>query len=70
MASLQREPTGMFHITFCYGGKRFKRSLNTKSEKKALGRKANIEETIDLVERGRLNVPTGADTTQFFQKAS
>ena len=32
MASLQQFPSGNFHITFQFGGKRFKRALKTKDE--------------------------------------
>ena len=35
MASLQKDPSGNFHLAFQFGGSRFKRSLKTKSQRKA-----------------------------------
>lgn len=65
MASIQREPTHIFHVIFRYRGKRIKRSLKTKSQDKANACKVTIQETIDLIERGRLKIPNGVDPVDF-----
>ena len=57
MASLQQEPTGVFHIVIRIDGKRFKRSLGTKSESKAIALRDEITELVDLVKRGIVQVP-------------
>ncbi|MEZ6136975.1 MAG: hypothetical protein R3C53_18935 [Pirellulaceae bacterium] len=57
MASLQREPTQVFHVVFRYDRTRFKRSLETKTESIALARLEEIEETIKLLRDGRIRVP-------------
>lgn len=65
VATLQQEPSGVFHILFCFGGRRFKRSLKTKSEGTAVHRKEEIEETIALVQRGRLTIPDDVFAVDF-----
>jgi integrase len=64
MASLQKV-NGYFHISFRCAGQRFKRSLKTKSHSRAIARKARLEETIHLVECGRLHVPSDVDHAAF-----
>lgn len=61
MASLQREPTGVFHIVARIGGKRFKRSL----ESKAIAKRDEIDETIKLLKRGKIVVPDGLSAIDF-----
>lgn len=46
MAWLQTDPSGNFHISFRFGGQKFKRSLKTKSEKQAQRNKVRFEDTI------------------------
>ncbi len=65
MASLQREPTGFYHVVFRFAGIRYKRSLDTKSESGALARRDEIAELIDLLKRGRLKIPGGIDPVEF-----
>ena len=65
MASLQKFPSGTFHITIPFGGKRYKRSLKTKDRKTALAIQARVEDTTKLVERGRIEIPTSADIPTF-----
>lgn len=65
MASLQKEPTGAFHIVIRIDGKRYKRSLRTKNETIARAKKDEIQETLELVRRGRLSVPENATTVDF-----
>lgn len=54
-----------YRIRFYYGGAEFKRSLTTGDEKEALSVKGRVEETIRLLERGRLELPAGADPARF-----
>ncbi len=58
MAWLEREPSGHFHIRFRLGERKFKRSLKTKIESEAETRRIRLEETIRLVESGRLTTPS------------
>ena len=64
MAWLQKIE-GNFHISFRFGGQKFKRSLKTKISTEAHTRKARLEETIRLVESGRMDVPNDADVATF-----
>lgn len=59
MASLQQESTGIYHVVFRFKGRRFKRSLETKTGSIAESRKQEIEETLDLLKRDRISVPSG-----------
>jgi integrase len=59
------EASGKYRIRFYYGGAEFKRSLKTGDEKEALAVKGRVEETIRLLERGRLELPAGADPARF-----
>ena len=66
MASLHLDQaSGKYRIRFYYGGTEFKRSLKTGDEKEALSVKGRVEETIRLLERGRLELPPGADPARF-----
>lgn len=66
MAFLQRdEASGRYRIRFDFGSVEYKRSIKTKDRKTALGIQARIEETIRLLEQGRLEIPTGADPAAF-----
>jgi hypothetical protein len=65
MASLAQERNGNYHIVFWFGGTRFKRSLKTSSLKKAHAAKARLEDTLQTVEMGRLEVPEDADVATF-----
>ena len=65
MASLQQFPSGSFHITIQFGGKRYKRSLKTKDPRKAQAMKARAEETALLVEQGRIELPEAVDVPTF-----
>lgn len=69
MASLQKEPTGVFHIVFRYDGKRFKRSLETKTQSIALARLEEIESAIRLIQEGRILVPENVATDAFILAA-
>jgi integrase len=65
MASLQQEPTGVWHVVVRIEGKRYKRSLGTKIESEANCRRDEIQETIDLVKRNRIRVPEGVKAIDF-----
>lgn len=65
MACLQADPSGNFHVSFRLGGRKFKRSLRTKSGPHAEGRRLRLEENIRLVESGRLVIPAEADVPTF-----
>ena len=65
MAWLEQEQTGIFQICFRYEGERFKRSAHTKSERKANNLMSRLEENLELLERGRLELPEDADLFKF-----
>ena len=65
MAWLQADPSGNYHISFRFGGRKFKRSLGTKKEHEATARRVRLEENIRLVEGGRLDLPPEADVPAF-----
>ncbi|NQT38036.1 MAG: hypothetical protein HQ581_11130 [Planctomycetes bacterium] len=65
MAWLEREPSGQFHIRFRIGSRKFRRSLKTKSESEAETRRVRLEETLRLVESGRLTVPANVDVATY-----
>ena len=65
MAWLQTDPSGNHHICFRFGGKKFKRSLRTRDRKKASRKLIRLEETVDLIEAGRIELPTNVDVPTF-----
>ena len=65
MAWLQADPSGNYHVSFRFGGRKFKRSLRTKDGANAEGRRLRLEENIRLVESGRLAIPSEADVPTF-----
>ena len=65
MGSIQKDPSGAYHACFRFGGRRFKRSLHTESESKALTLLGRIDENLDFVRRGKLTIPPGADIPTF-----
>ncbi|MGB7344854.1 tyrosine-type recombinase/integrase [Rubripirellula reticaptiva] len=65
MAWLQNDPSGNFHISFRFAGRKYKRSLKTKNETEAQTRLHRLEENIRLVESGRLELPDNADAPIF-----
>lgn len=56
---------GRFNVIVRFGGKRFVRSLKTNNETIALTKKLRIEETMTLIESGRVEVPPDADFMTF-----
>ena len=66
MASIGYDETsGRYRIRFRYAGKPYKRSLKTSEKRAAENAVGRVEETIRLLERGRLDVPPGADPGTF-----
>ena len=66
MAWLQTDPTsGNQHICFRFGGKKFRRSLGTSNVKKARRKLARLEDTIELVQSGRIELPGNVDIPTF-----
>ncbi|MEM9410450.1 MAG: tyrosine-type recombinase/integrase [Planctomycetota bacterium] len=57
--------SGTYHITIPFGGKRYKRSLKTKDRRIANSIKARVEETVMLVESGRITIPPKVDLPSF-----
>lgn len=65
MAWLQADPSGNYHLSFRFGGRKFKRSLHTTSKSEAEGRRLRLEENIRFVESGRVVIPAEADVPTF-----
>lgn len=65
MATLKQDPSGWYRIRFWYGGRQYKRSLQTKDGRRAEAAEHRISEMIDLLNNGRLSVPVGVDPGLF-----
>lgn len=65
MSSLQKDPSGNFHICFRFAGKRFKRSLRTKNERQAAGALTKLNERIWMLDNGHLELPSDMDQGEF-----
>ena len=65
MSWLERRSSGCYHVVFRLGNQRFKKSLGTKSNEVAEGRRLRLDENIRLVESGRLAISEGADVATF-----
>ena len=66
MASLERDATsGHFRIRFRYGGVAYKRSLKTTQLNNAETVLLRVKETIYLLEKGRIEIPSNADPGTF-----
>lgn len=66
MASLERDTaSGNFRIRFRLGNRPFKRTLKTTSQREAEAILTRLEENLRLLERGRLELPPGADPGAF-----
>ena len=65
MAWLQQTATGTYHISFRFAGKRYKRSLKTTSQREANSKRVRLEDTIQKVESGWLELPPGTDVPMF-----
>ncbi len=66
MAWLEKHPTsGHFKICFRWAGRKLKKTVKTNDLTKAQDALARFKETLDLVERGRLDLPADADIASF-----
>ena len=65
MAWLQQNPSGHFYIGFRFAGRTYRRSLKTTDRKQATSKKVRLEDTIALIESGRIEVPTGIDVPTY-----
>jgi hypothetical protein len=66
MAWLEEHPTsGHFKICFRWGGRKLKKTVKSASRKDADAALARFEENMRLLERGRIELPPGADIGTF-----
>jgi hypothetical protein len=66
VASLQLDPkSARFRIRFYFGGHEYKGSIMTKNEGVARGVLGSVEETVRLLEQGRIEMPADADPGRF-----
>jgi len=66
VASLQLDPlSGRFRIRFSFGEQEYKRSLKTQVESVARATLGRVEETIRLMEQGRIEIPANVDIGKF-----
>ena len=67
MATLQLR-NGSYRLLFCYGDKRYSFTLGKVDKAQADAKAATVEETLALIDRGRLKVPEGVDLVEFVKK--
>ena len=66
MASLHLSPSSKkFQIRFRFGGIAYKRSLKTTDKRDARSALSRVEETLRLIERGRIDMPPDANPAEF-----
>jgi hypothetical protein len=66
MATLELDPvSGRYRIRFRYANCPYKRSLKTSERREAEGILGRVEETLRLLERGRMEIPPEADPGTF-----
>ena len=66
MASIREDTrSGRYLVLFRYGGRQFQRALKTTSQKEANAIRGRIDETLQLIDRGRLEIPENADPATF-----
>ncbi|MFO0792426.1 MAG: hypothetical protein U0805_23440, partial [Pirellulales bacterium] len=59
------EASGNFRVGFRFDGQQFKRSLKTADRREAEALRGRIDDTIRLIERGRLELPPDVDPATF-----
>lgn len=64
MAGMRRKGDG-WHCTFRFRGKRFYFAVGNLTEPQAQAKSAEVDETLELIERGRLTVPEGVSFEDF-----
>ena len=66
MASIHRDPDSKrYRIRFRLRGQEFNRSIKTKSRREAEATLSRVEEIINLIERGRLEIPEDVEPGKF-----
>jgi len=66
MATLQLDPiSGRYRIRFMFGTREYKRSIKTKDEAVAKAIRGRVEETLRLLEQGRIELPPDSDPGRF-----
>lgn len=61
----QHRTSGHYHLCFRFGGKKFRRTLDTDDAKSAAATRLRFEENLVLLERGRFELPPDADLITF-----
>jgi integrase len=64
MATLEKR-NEWYRVVFCYGGRKFQRSLQTQSERAASASLARLEDNLRRLSLGTLAVPEGTDIASF-----
>ena len=64
MAGIRKKGDG-YHCTFRFQGKRYYFAVGNVPEAQALAKGAEVDETLGLIERGRLTVPDGVALEDF-----
>ena len=66
MASIHLDPDSPFYrIRFRHDGRNINRSLKTKDKRRAQALCLQVEETIELVSRGRIEIPADSDPVRY-----
>lgn len=66
MPSIHQDPASSnFRIRFRYDGRNIQRSLKTSNRRRAGALCQQVEETLDLIDRGRIEIPCGVDPIAF-----
>jgi integrase len=61
----QHRTSGHYHLCFRFGGKKYRRTLDTSDTKSAEATRLRFEENLVLLERGRFELPPDADLITF-----
>lgn len=61
----QHRTSGHYHLCFRFGGKKYRRTLDTDDAKSAEATRLRFEENLVLLERGRFELPPDADLITF-----
>ena len=60
-----RQKGDAYYCTFRFQGKRYSFTIGQVSEAQALAKATEVDETLDLIERGRLTIPEGVTLEDF-----
>lgn len=60
-----RKKGGSYYCTFRFQGRRYYFTVGNVPEAQALAKGAEVDETLDLLERGRLSIPDGVSLEEF-----